>query len=157
IRCEDYCNYDSREKVQFPPGAMALFGKYTHAIVRGIPAGVGVKDGEDSEGCGLDAAKLHRQLGVYTGVLRQKLGLQVIELPASEQPGLPLSLCVEDIVVVQGDTALLTRPADPDRRKEVRERERDRDGSGGTPSPVSPSLLPHFADARCVSQTKTDP
>ncbi|XP_060706810.1 N(G),N(G)-dimethylarginine dimethylaminohydrolase 1-like [Hemiscyllium ocellatum] len=98
---------------------MASFGKYTHAIVRGIPAGVGVKDGEESEGCGLDAAKLHRQLGVYTGILRQKLGLQVIELPASEQPGLPLSLCVEDAVVVQGDTALLTRPADPDRRKEV--------------------------------------
>eukprot|EP00061_Rhincodon_typus_P007740 g29731.t1 len=101
---------------------MASFGKYTHAIVRGIPAGMGLKDGEkdgeDSEGCGVDAAKLHRQLGVYTGILRQKLGLQVIELPATEQPGLPLSLCVEDIVVVQGDTALLTRPANPDRRKE---------------------------------------
>ncbi|XP_067830062.1 N(G),N(G)-dimethylarginine dimethylaminohydrolase 1-like [Heptranchias perlo] len=105
---------------------MSSFGKYTHAIVREIPAAVGQKEREEGEdgtgsasGSELDAAKLHRQLGVYTGILRQKLGLQVIELPASDEPGLPHSLCVEDIAVVQGDTALLSRPWDPIRRKEV--------------------------------------
>uniref|UniRef100_UPI00398F48C7 N(G),N(G)-dimethylarginine dimethylaminohydrolase 1-like isoform X1 n=1 Tax=Pristiophorus japonicus TaxID=55135 RepID=UPI00398F48C7 len=105
---------------------MPFSGKYTHAIVRGVPAAVGqqeraaeVEKENPTPGSQLDVAKLHRQLGVYTGILRQKLGLQVIELPASEEPGLPRSLCVEDIVVVHGDTALLTRPWDPIRRKEV--------------------------------------
>ncbi|XP_041069557.1 N(G),N(G)-dimethylarginine dimethylaminohydrolase 1-like [Carcharodon carcharias] len=105
---------------------MSSFGKYTHAIVRGVPATVGQKDLEqqerregEKEVSELDTAKLQRQLGVYTGILRQKLGLQVIELPASQEPGLPHSLCVEDIVVVQGDTALITRPGNPVRRKEV--------------------------------------
>ncbi|XP_067865588.1 N(G),N(G)-dimethylarginine dimethylaminohydrolase 1-like [Heterodontus francisci] len=102
---------------------MSSFGKYTHAIVRRIPATVGQKEQErekeEEEGSPLDVAKLQRQLGVYAGILRQKLGLQVIELPVAEEPGLPHSVCVEDIVVVHGDTALLTRPWDPSRRKEV--------------------------------------
>ncbi|XP_072887853.1 N(G),N(G)-dimethylarginine dimethylaminohydrolase 2 [Hemitrygon akajei] len=101
---------------------MALLGRYTHAIVRAIPNAMLQREREEASGGAaseLDVAKLQRQLGVYTGILRQKLGLQVVELPAQEEPGWPHSLRVEDIAVVQGDTALLTRPWDPDRRKEV--------------------------------------
>ncbi|XP_051899655.1 N(G),N(G)-dimethylarginine dimethylaminohydrolase 2 [Pristis pectinata] len=103
---------------------MALLGRYTHAIVRAVPTATlqrerdEVKESDEAVS-ELNVAKLQRQLGVYTGILRQKLGLQVVELPALEVPGLPLSLRVEDIAVVQGDTALLARPWDPIRRKEV--------------------------------------
>ncbi|CAM4561892.1 unnamed protein product, partial [Lepidochelys kempii] len=65
------------------------------------PAGDGAGPAEP-----VDLAKAHRQYGVYTGILRQKLGLQVIELAADE--GLPLSRAVEDAAVIQGDTALVT-------------------------------------------------
>ncbi|KAG2469053.1 N(G),N(G)-dimethylarginine dimethylaminohydrolase 2 [Polypterus senegalus] len=94
------------------------FGKYTHAVVRAIPDTFGKKDGDKNEqGAELDLAKAQRQYGVYTGILRQKLGLQLIEIPADS--GLPDSWRVEDIAIVQGDTALITRPWSASRRKEV--------------------------------------
>lgn len=100
---------------------ISSFGKYTHAIVRCIPSSFGTADatadGSDLETEPVDLAKAHRQYGVYTGILRQKLGLQVIELAADES--LPSSTLVADVAVVQGDTALLTRPWAPSRRDEI--------------------------------------
>ncbi|XP_069630244.1 putative hydrolase DDAH2 isoform X2 [Haliaeetus albicilla] len=105
------------------------FGRYTHAVVRALPPALGGGE-EEEEGGGeeggpgpgpgsppLDLAKAHRQLGVYAGILRQKLGLQVVELPPA--PGGLRALLLEDLAVVQGDTALLTRPWRPTRRHEL--------------------------------------
>lgn len=103
---------EERERV------MSCFGRYTHAVVRGFPTAV-VSGENGEEVSALDVAKLQRQLGVYTGILRQKLGLQVVELPAPAEGGSPVGLRVEDVAVVHGDTALLTRPWDANRRKEV--------------------------------------
>ncbi|XP_025049847.1 N(G),N(G)-dimethylarginine dimethylaminohydrolase 2 [Alligator sinensis] len=91
------------------------FGRYTHAVVRRLPGSLG----EAVEGLGepVDLAKAQRQHGVLVGVLRQKLGLQVVELPPDE--ALPRSALLEDAAVVQGDTALLTRPWEPARRAEI--------------------------------------
>ncbi|KAH1182859.1 hypothetical protein KIL84_004351 [Mauremys mutica] len=52
------------------------FGRYTHAIVRSVPDSLAAQpDGDGAEP--VDLAKAHRQYGVYTGILRQKLGLQI--------------------------------------------------------------------------------
>ncbi|KAM3847545.1 putative hydrolase DDAH2 isoform 1-T2 [Vipera latastei] len=101
--------------------SVSSFGKYTHAIVRCIPSSFATAestaDGSDSGADPVDLAKAHRQYGVYTGILRQKLGLQVIELAADE--GFPYATLVGDLAVIQGDTVLLTRPWMPARRDEI--------------------------------------
>ncbi|KAL7986353.1 hypothetical protein Chor_011519 [Crotalus horridus] len=101
--------------------SVSSFGKYTHAIVRCIPSSFATAettaDGSDSGSDPVDLAKAHRQYGVYTGILRQKLGLQVIELAADE--GFPYATLVGDLAVIQGDTVLLTRPWMPTRRDEI--------------------------------------
>ncbi|KAG8127722.1 hypothetical protein E2320_014612, partial [Naja naja] len=101
--------------------SVSSFGKYTHAIVRCIPSSFATvettADGSDSGADPVDLAKAHRQYGVYTGILRQKLGLQVIELAADE--GFPYATLVGDLAVIQGDTVLLTRPWMPTRRDEI--------------------------------------
>ncbi|NXJ80672.1 DDAH1 dimethylaminohydrolase, partial [Trogon melanurus] len=65
----------------------------------------------------VDFARAEREYQLYVGVLRGKLGLQVLELPADES--LPDCVFVEDVAVVCEETALLTRPGAPSRRKEV--------------------------------------
>ncbi|XP_056154284.1 N(G),N(G)-dimethylarginine dimethylaminohydrolase 2 [Lampris incognitus] len=98
---------------------MCPYGRFTHAVVRGIPetfgtvAGAGHENGENS----VDLAKAQRQFGVLTGALRQKVGLQLIEIPPD--PELPESWRIEDVAVIQGDTALMTRPFKDQRRSEV--------------------------------------
>ncbi|XP_076158303.1 N(G),N(G)-dimethylarginine dimethylaminohydrolase 2 [Alosa pseudoharengus] len=97
------------------------YGRFTHAIVRGIPESFG-KMGDGGGGGGGDAtstdlAKAQRQFGVLTGALRQKVGLQLIEIPADAE--LPESWKIEDVAVIQGDTALITRPWKQQRRSEV--------------------------------------
>lgn len=89
-----------------------MSGRYTHAVVRGVPASLAQEaDGQ------VDLARAQRESGVYSGILRQKLGLQVMELPASED--LPRGQLIGDTAVVISDTALITRPAIPARRKET--------------------------------------
>ncbi|CAN0350470.1 unnamed protein product [Lampetra planeri] len=115
--------------------ATASFGKFTHAVVKELPASLaagalrhhagGETTADDDEGAEtektmttvVDMAKALRQHGVYVGALRQKLGLQVVVMPADE--ALPDSVFVEDAAVVCGDTALITRPGAPSRRPEV--------------------------------------
>ncbi|GCB86621.1 hypothetical protein scyTo_0027316, partial [Scyliorhinus torazame] len=68
------------------------------------------------EAVDLEAARREHQR--YTRVLGTELGLELRQLPAD--PALPDCVFVEDTAVVCGDTALLTRPGAPSRRREVR-------------------------------------
>ncbi|TRY65744.1 hypothetical protein DNTS_005582, partial [Danionella cerebrum] len=92
------------------------YGCFTHAIVRGIPESFG-KLAEGGEQLQTDIAKAQRQMGVLTGALRQKVGLQLIEIPADSD--LPESWRIEDLAVIQGDTALITRPFKQQRASEA--------------------------------------
>ncbi|XP_035284981.1 N(G),N(G)-dimethylarginine dimethylaminohydrolase 2 [Anguilla anguilla] len=95
------------------------YGCFTHAVVRGIPESFGgAAEGGDTNGGGVtELAKAQRQFGMLTGALRQKVGLQLIEIPPD--PALPDSWRLEDLAVVQGDTALVTRPWQQQRRSEA--------------------------------------
>lgn len=98
---------------------MCPYGTFTHAIVRGIPETFGKHAGEGRENgdASVDLAKAQRQFGCLTGALRQKVGLQLIEIPPD--PELPESWRIEDVAIIQGDTALITRPFKQQRRSEV--------------------------------------
>ncbi|KAK6313821.1 N(G),N(G)-dimethylarginine dimethylaminohydrolase 1 [Coregonus clupeaformis] len=97
-------------------GVMAGFGNFTHAVVRAIPSSL-AKEALRMNVSDVDLEKAQREHEVYVGVLKQKLGLEVIELPADES--LPDCVFVEDAAVVCGDTALITRPGAESRRKET--------------------------------------
>lgn len=103
---------------------MCPYGRFTHAVVRGIPETFGktVGDGNENGEVSVDLAKAQRQFGCLTGALRQKVGLQLIEIPPD--PELPESWRIEDVAVIQGDTALITRPFKQQRRSEVNAREK---------------------------------
>lgn len=102
-------------------GLMAGFGHFTHAVVRGIPASL-AKEALRSSQSEVDLSKARREHEAYVEVLRTRLGLEVVELPADET--LPDCVFVEDAAVVCGDTALITRPGAESRRREVGKRER---------------------------------
>lgn len=99
-------------------GGLAAFGRCTHAVVRALPESLCRQALRSSAGPEVDFARAEREYQLYVGVLRGKLGLQVLELPADES--LPDCVFVEDVAVVCEETALLTRPGAPSRRKEVR-------------------------------------
>nr|XP_046246838.1 N(G),N(G)-dimethylarginine dimethylaminohydrolase 1 isoform X2 [Scatophagus argus] len=65
----------------------------------------------------VDLAGAKREHEAYVEVLRTRLGLEVVELPADES--LPDCVFVEDAAVVCGDTALITRPGAESRRRET--------------------------------------
>lgn len=95
---------------------MAGFGVFTHALVRGIASSL-PKEALRMSSAEVDLARAQHQHESYVGVLKHKLGLQVIELPADDS--LPDCVFVEDAAVVCGDTALITRPGAPSRRNET--------------------------------------
>ncbi|XP_024134849.1 N(G),N(G)-dimethylarginine dimethylaminohydrolase 1 isoform X2 [Oryzias melastigma] len=97
-------------------GLMAGFGHYTHAIVRGIPASLATEALRTSQ-AEVDLDKARGEHDAYVQVLRTRLGLEVVELPADE--ALPDCVFVEDAAVVCGDTALITRPGAESRRGET--------------------------------------
>lgn len=97
-------------------GVMAGFGHFTHAVVRGIPASLATEALRISE-AEVDLDKARREHDAYVEVLRTRVGLEVVELPADES--LPDCVFVEDAAVVCGDTALITRPGAESRRREV--------------------------------------
>lgn len=99
-------------------GLMAGFGLFTHAVVRGVPVSLAKEALRLSQG-EVDATKAQREHEAYVDVLKNRLGLEVVELPADES--LPDCVFVEDAAVVCGDTALITRPGAESRRREVRE------------------------------------
>ena len=97
---------------------MSGFGAFTHAVVRGVPASLaGEALRMDPVGDPVDTEEARREHEVYVRVLRETLGLRVVQLPADE--ALPDCVFVEDAAVVCGDTALLTRPGAHSRRNEV--------------------------------------
>lgn len=100
------------------------YGSFTHAVVRGVPETFGkpVGDGRENGQVSVDLAKAQRQFGCLTGALRQKVGLQLIEIPPD--PELPESWRIEDVAVIQGATALITRPFKEQRRSEVTQERR---------------------------------
>ncbi|RMC08521.1 hypothetical protein DUI87_14767 [Hirundo rustica rustica] len=98
-------------------GGPAAFGRCTHAVVRALPESLCRQALRSAAGPEVDFARAEREHQLYVGVLRGKLGLQVLELPADES--LPDCVFVEDVAVVCEETALLTRPGAPSRRKEV--------------------------------------
>ncbi|RVE73586.1 hypothetical protein OJAV_G00032670 [Oryzias javanicus] len=65
----------------------------------------------------VDLDKARGEHDAYVQVLRTRLGLEVVELPADE--ALPDCVFVEDAAVVCGDTALITRPGAESRRRET--------------------------------------
>lgn len=97
-------------------------GRCSHALIRGVPESLASGEGAGARLPALDLAKAQREHGVLGGKLRQRLGLQLLELPPEES--LPLGPLLGDTAVIQGDTALITRPWSPARRPEVRARVR---------------------------------
>lgn len=103
-------------------GHAAAFGRATHAVVRALPESLSQHALRRAKGEEVDFARAERQHQLYVGVLGSKLGLQVVQLPADES--LPDCVFVEDVAVVCEETALVTRPGAPSRRKEVTARRR---------------------------------
>ncbi|MED6240242.1 N(G),N(G)-dimethylarginine dimethylaminohydrolase 1, partial [Ataeniobius toweri] len=99
-------------------GLMAGFGHYTHAVVRGIPASL-AKEALRTSQAEVDLTRARTEHKAYVEVLRKRLELEVVELPADES--LPDCVFVEDAAVVCGETALITRPGAESRRGEVRD------------------------------------
>ncbi|XP_014822719.1 PREDICTED: N(G),N(G)-dimethylarginine dimethylaminohydrolase 1 [Poecilia mexicana] len=97
-------------------GLMAGFGHYTHAVVRGIPASL-AKEALRTSQAEVDLTRARTEHEAYVEVLRTRLGLGVVELPADES--LPDCVFVEDAAVVCGETALITRPGAESRRRET--------------------------------------
>lgn len=106
----------------------STFGRATHAVVRSPPESLCRHALRSTPGSEVDFARVERQHQLYVGVLGSKLGLQVMELPADES--LPDCAFVEDVAVVCEETALLTRPGAPSRRKEVTVRAAGSEGRG---------------------------
>lgn len=101
-------------------------GRCSHALIRGVPESLASGEAAGAGLPPLDLAKAQREHGVLGGKLRQRLGLQLLELPPEES--LPLGPLLGDTAVIQGDTALITRPWSPARRPEVGARARARVG-----------------------------
>nr|CAH7757429.1 unnamed protein product [Callosobruchus chinensis] len=89
-------------------GAASAF-RYTHAVVCRIPVSLRTRGQVELE-------EARRQHEAYVRLLRE-LGLDVIELPPDE--ALPLCAFVEDSAVVCNGIALIARPGDANRIKEV--------------------------------------
>lgn len=132
-----------------PPGVMAalvhraVFGQATHAVVRALPESLSQHALRRAKGDTVDFARAERQHELYVGVLGSKLGLQVVTLPADES--LPDCVFVEDVAVVCEETALITRPGAPSRRKEVTALRATRGARPGTRAGPSPAARARVA------------
>ncbi|KAF4078448.1 hypothetical protein AMELA_G00199210 [Ameiurus melas] len=94
----------------------AGFGRFTHAVIRAMPASFAEQALRSGAGQ-VDQARAQQEQDHYVDVLRNRLGLEVLELPADDS--LPDCVFVEDVAVVCGDTALITRPGAESRRGET--------------------------------------
>ncbi|XP_047230428.1 N(G),N(G)-dimethylarginine dimethylaminohydrolase 1 isoform X2 [Girardinichthys multiradiatus] len=110
------CQEKKKEGSENMAGLMAGFGHYTHAVVRGIPASL-AKEALRTSQAEVDLTRARTEHEAYVGVLRKRLELEVVELPADES--LPDCVFVEDAAVVCGETALITRPGAESRRGET--------------------------------------
>nr|XP_048718072.1 N(G),N(G)-dimethylarginine dimethylaminohydrolase 1 [Caretta caretta] len=98
-------------------GGGSSLGLCSHVVVRALPESLSQHALRMEKGPEVDFARAEREHQLYVAVLKNKLGLQVLELPADES--LPDCVFVEDVAVVCEETALITRPGAPSRRKEV--------------------------------------
>lgn len=121
----------------------AVFGQATHAVVRALPESLSQHALRRAKGDTVDFARAERQHELYVGVLGSKLGLQVVTLPADES--LPDCVFVEDVAVVCEETALITRPGAPSRRKEVTALRATRGARPGTRAGPSPAARARVA------------
>lgn len=108
---------NKRKQTRKLNAAMSDFGKYTHAIMRAMPASLSTAALRSDNVSPVDPLGVQREFDHYVSVLRDRLGLQVVMLPADEE--LPDCVFVEDTAVVCGSTALITRPGAPSRRSET--------------------------------------
>lgn len=84
--------------------------RYTHAVVCRLPQSL--KDRQPT----LDYDRAKRQHENYVRALRD-IGLDVIEMPADEET--PWCAFVDDTAFVCNGTAIITKPAEAERAKEV--------------------------------------
>lgn len=84
--------------------------RYTHAVVNRLPRSL--RDRQPT----LDYDRAKRQHENYVQALRD-IGLDVIEMPADEDT--PWCAFVDDTAFVCNGTAIITKPAEPERAKEV--------------------------------------
>lgn len=127
-------------------GDPSSLGRCSHAVVRSLPESLcrGALRRRELKGHEVDQARAEREHQLYVGVLKSKLGLQVLELPADES--LPDCVFVEDVAVVCQETALLTRPGAPSRRKEVQH-----STAGGPSPPWAPQQgMEHCMHPQCL-------
>lgn len=84
--------------------------RYTHAVVCRLPRSL--TDVQST----LDYDRAKRQHENYVRILRD-IGLDVIEMPSDEET--PWCAFVDDTAFVCNGTAIITKPAEPERAKEV--------------------------------------
>lgn len=84
--------------------------RYTHAVVCRLPRSMRNRQPM------LDYDRAKRQHENYVRALRD-IGLDVIEMPADEET--PWCTFVDDTAFVCNGTAIITKPAEPERAKEV--------------------------------------
>lgn len=84
--------------------------RYTHAVVCRLPGSLRARHPT------LDYDRARRQHENYVRALRD-IGLDVIEMPADEQT--PWCTFVDGTAFVCNGTAIIAKPADPERAKEV--------------------------------------
>lgn len=86
------------------------------ALVRELPDSFAVALGQVEGAPSIDVGRARAQHAAYRAAL-QRLGHRVVALPADE--ALPDCCFVEDVAIIVGDRALLTRPGAASRRGEV--------------------------------------
>lgn len=87
---------------------MALH-RYTHAVLCRIPLSLRTRGEVELD----EARKQHLALAE----LLREIGIDVVEMPPDEDS--PLCPFVDDVAIVCNGTALIARPAEPSRLKEV--------------------------------------
>jgi dimethylargininase len=89
----------------------------TTAIVRGVSPALARCELTYREREPIDLGRAEAQHAAYVGVLRERLGLAVVEIPPDA--ALPDSCFVEDAAIVLDEAALLTMPGATSRRGEL--------------------------------------
>nr|XP_039273228.1 N(G),N(G)-dimethylarginine dimethylaminohydrolase 1-like [Styela clava] len=97
---------------------MDEYFKYNTAIVRKVAKSLPEEAQRQSpESTPVDWENTIKQHDNYVNILRNEIGLKVVELPADEE--LPDCVFVEDVAVVIGNKALVTTPGHKSRQGET--------------------------------------
>lgn len=96
---------------------MSQYFKYTAAVVRGISSSLPQEALRENFESSVSLEKAKKQHDSYVNMLRDEIGLKVIELPKDDN--LPDCVFVEDVAVVIGKKALITTPGHENRQGET--------------------------------------